>query len=294
MNARNRLVLLVCGLALTLTACGGGSEKEPPKDSPAATSAGDGSDFCDQLAEAKRTFALMDISLATDWSAFKDASKRLAAVKPPAEIAAQWKVAADFYAYIAGMFEGVDFSDRDAVGDAVKANLGPETEARAKEADSAIGEVEAYAKSNCDDTGDAAPAAVTDACTLLKDDELKRVFPTGVPEPKSQTYGPDTMECIWKTDAAEASIMIAPLAEFTREYLDKSTPLPTGEIEGLEGGNTFKGILGIGRFNTRGHSVSFTHDKVGGFVSVRHGDGDSRPADVGTASKLAKLLVSRL
>lgn len=294
MNARNRLILLISAVALTLAGCGGGSEKKPSEDAPAASSAGGSADFCEQLTEAKETFALMDISLATDWSAFEDASKQLAEVDAPPAIAAQWKVAADFFAHVAGMFEDVDFSDRKAVGEAVQSNLGPETEARAKEAETAITEVQAYAKQNCEGGGDAAEASVTDACTLLTDDELKRVFPTGVPEPKSRTYARDTMECIWKTDGAEASLMIAPLAEFKGEYLDKSTPLPTGEIHGLEGGNTFKGILGIGRFNTRGHSVSFTHDTVGGFVSIRHGDGDSRAADVGTASTLAKLLVSRL
>ncbi len=294
MNARIRLVLLASALSLTLTACGGGSDTASPEKTPAASAAADGGDFCEQLDQARGSFELMNISLATDWSAFEGASKQLAAVEPPTAIAADWKVAADFYAYIAGLFEDVDFSDRKAVGAAIQSNLGPETEARAKKAEASIAEVEAYAKDTCQDTDDATPAAVTDACTLLKDDELKRVFPTGVPAPKSRTYAANTKECIWKTDAAEASIMIAPLAEFKSEYLDKSTPLSTGEIDGLEGGNTFKGILGIGRFNTKGHSVSFTLDEVGGFVSVRHGEGDSRPADVGTASTLAKLVVSRL
>lgn len=299
MMSWTRTGLLACCLALSLAACGGSSDDDPGnRSSPATTSAtaapADSADFCSQLADVKGDLALINISLTTDWSKFEEAAKQVAAVEPPAKIAAPWQTTTEFYAHIAGLFKGVDFSDRSAVGAVLDRELGPELETRAKATEKAIATIQAYADDSCSAAGDAEPAAVTDACTLLAADDLNRVFPAGVPKPDSREYGPDSMECIWKTDNAEASIMIVPIALFETDYLGKSTPRPSGKIDGLEGGDTFKGVLGVGRFNTRGHSVSFTTSTVGGFVSVRHGGSDSRAAQVGTAAALAKVLVGKL
>lgn len=290
---------MACAFILTMAACGGDSDDDPKTASSKApessTSApADAADFCTQFTDVRGTLSLIDISLATDWAKFPEAAKQLAAVDPPEEIAMPWRTTTEFYGHIAGMFQGVDFSDRAAVGAVLDKKLGPDTEQRAKKAEQAIATIQTYTDANCETPKDAQPAAMTDACTLLEPKDLAKVFPTGLPTPESQTYGPDSIECIWKTEDAEASIMVVPIKDFKREFLDKSTPMPAGEIDGLEGGDTYKGVLGFGRFNTKGHSVSFTTDTLGGFVSVRHPGSDSRPAQVGTATTLAKVVVAKL
>lgn len=292
-----RSAVVACALALTLAGCagaGGGGGAPSAPETPGVDGAVDGDAFCAQLSEVQGHFSLLQVSLATDWSTFAEASEDLAAVTPPPQLAQHWTAVTGFYAHIAEIFAGVDFSDPDAVAAVIEKEFGPETEAAAQRAEEAVAEIEAYAASSCpSDTGDAS-AELTDACELLVAADLERVFPTGIPEPDSRSYAPDTMECIWESDAAEVSIMLVPLADFEREYLAQSEPLPAGEIDDLEGGDTYQGTIGIGRFDTRGHSVSFTHDTVGGFVSVRHGDTNSRAAEVGTAARLAKALVERL
>jgi hypothetical protein len=294
-----RSAVVACAFAFALTGCGAGAGGEGRGAPSAPETAGvdvtvDDEAFCAQLSQVQGHFALLRVSLATDWSTFTEASDELAAVTPPPQLAEHWKTVTDFYAHIAEIFAGVDFADAEAVSAVIEKEFGPETEEAAQRAEEAVAEIDAYAASACPTDTDDASADLTDACELLVAADLDRVFPTGIPEPDSRSYAPDTMECIWESDAAEVSIMLVPLADFESEYLAESEPLPVGEIDDLEGGDTYKGTIGIGRFDTRGHSVSFTHDTVGGFVSVRHGDTNSRAAEVGTAARLAKALVERL
>lgn len=260
----------------------------------------DGGDFCAELAGLQRSLDLIDISIGTDWpqtiADMRAAERELVAVQPPSDIADEWTVVAGFFSLIVTAFEGVDLDDQKAVGDVLQDRLGPETEAAAKAAGVAGTRIAAFATDTCgDDTAASPAAAVDDGCALLEDDELRsRVFVINEPTAEPRSFGDGYDECIWTDERSEVSLMLIPLEEFQREYVDKSTPITRSPIDGLEGGLAYDGTVGIARFNTRGHSVSFVAGDRGGFVSVRIGEDGSRSADVGEASRLARLVVSRL
>jgi hypothetical protein len=117
---------------------------------------------------------------------------------------------------------------------------------------------------------------------------------TTEPTAEPRSYGDGYVECIWSDGTSQVSLMVVPLAEFEREYVAPSTPISDVPVDDLDGGKAYEGTLGIGRFSTHGHSVSFTAGDLGGFVSVQIRDTGSRPAEVGEAARLARLLVAGL
>lgn len=293
-------VLLVIGL----TACGSGSEpaaKDPAKESSAPAPAADAAgDFCADSGELMGHFDLLDISIETDWESvagqFRTGDTELSAASPPTEIADEWATVSSFYGLISDAFDGVDLTDEAEIRTTLTETLGEETEAKALAAQEAVAGIRAYVRSECGGEGasDEGVTELSNACTLLTAADLKRVFAGDVPNGTSRTYGVGYLECIWKGDQAEVSVMMMPIGDFTRAYLDKSTPLPASKISGMGDSQAYKGVVGIGRFSTRGHSVSFTSDEVGGFMSVRQGDSSSRPVEVGDAERLARIVFAQL
>lgn len=293
---------LACAVLLTVAACGG-SEEDPvgkatssaattPAPEPSAQPAGD--DPCDSVTEAA---SYVDLLVFANNMDDPDLGDRLAKAKaafdsaPPAELAKDWKIVAEFFATVAPAFAGVDPTDGDQLRSA-QATLDKGIEAQAAAADEAGGRIAAYAKSQCAMGSDTAAASTTDACDLLTDEELRKVFPADDPIAKGKDFGVGFLECIWKGKTAEASVMVMPLDKLKEDYLDKATPLSA--VDGLENGNAYRGTIGIGRVSSRGHSVSFSDGDVGGFVSVRTGNGGSRVVDVPIASDLAKAAAGRL
>jgi hypothetical protein len=309
-----RLVPLCCLVVLAGTACGGSddpattdsesststSAESSPEPEPAEETADPSADFCTTITDVRSRLEVLNLSLATDWAttipAIRQGESELQAIEPPSELAADLADVTAFFTLITDAFDGVDPGDEAAVQTVLESVFGPETEASATTAAAAVERIDAYVAENCSDGPTDAPAsAVDDGCALLDEDELRsRVFVKTEPTATPRSYGDGYDECIWTDDRSEVSLMLIPLDEFEREYVAKSTPITNSPIDGVEGGLAYKGTLGIGRFNTRGHSVSFVAGDRGGFVSVRIGEDGSQAADVGEAGRLASLLLAGL
>ena len=312
-----RLAAAWCLVMVAFTACGGdageatdpaagdageastaaaGSEPSPTDDEPAGSATA--ADFCTALSGVSGHFDLLEISLDTDWEetvlALREAEAELAAIEPPDQLGADWADVTAFYTLIVGAFEGVDLADDAAVQAVIEERFGPETEEAATTAQAAIGRIDSYAEKTCVEGSEPAPAPV-DGCALLPADALsQRVFVTTQPTAEPRSHGEGQVECIWSDGTSEVSLMLIPREEFEREYVARSTPLTEVPIDDLAGGLAYQGTLGIGRFSTRGHSVSFIAGDRGGFVSVQIRDTGSRPVEVGEAARLARLLVAGL
>lgn len=305
------LVAVCCVLLLATAGCGGdgtataenaepssATDREPESPDPGPVLEPD--DFCAGVSDVAGRFDLLEVSLGTDWAAqvtaMADGELELAAIEPPAELADDWASITDFFSLILDTFGDTDLHDDAAVQAVIEGGFGPETEAAAEAAQEAVARIDAYAESSCPGGGDSdQPLVGEDGCALLTAADLsQRVFVTSAPTAAPRSFGEGYVECIWSDGTSQVSLMVVPLAEFEREYIEPSTPISNVPIDDLDGGMAYAGTLGIGRFSTRGHSVSFTAGGRGGFVSVQIRDAGSRPVEIGEAARLARVLVAGL
>ncbi|GLI27639.1 hypothetical protein ARHIZOSPH14_18810 [Agromyces rhizosphaerae] len=302
LRARGALIVgcLVTALALAGCATSSDAEADAPAEAPdTETTTTDPAGFCDLYPDHATLIGVIESppsEAAEAVTTVVGLTPGFVATTPPEDIADEWGVLSEYFSEIAAHFADVDTDDDTALGDALEAMPERVNELAFAAADAAytVGE---FAAVECG-TGDAAGTTVTDACTLLSEADAPLVAVMGgdVPEGESSDLGFGWIQCQWEAAASdnEVWVMLVPIDEFRSEYLDESTPLANSEIDELEDGAAYEGMIGTGSFSTSGHAVSFTAGDVGGFVSVRTGDGDSRAEDVGAATQLAIAVVGRL
>lgn len=138
-------------------------------------------------------------------------------------------------------------------------------------------------------TGTDTAGEAVDPCTLVSDETLADVFPTGAPEPDGTIYGAGSSDCTWD-DAPEAflAVSVVPGADFTSDYVNQlnlGDPV-TSDVLGPEA-VSFPGTVGIGSASADGATVGFVKDGTGALVAVRSGE-EGGPSDLGTATTIAE------
>lgn len=136
-----------------------------------------------------------------------------------------------------------------------------------------------------DTTGEGA----VDPCTLVPDETLADVFPTGAPEPDGTIYGAGFTDCIWD-DAPDAflAVSVVPETDFVSDFVDQlnlGDPV-TSDALGPDA-VSFPGTVGIGSASSGGATVGFVKDGTGALVAVRTGESGG-PSDLGTATRIAE------
>ena len=136
-----------------------------------------------------------------------------------------------------------------------------------------------------DTTGEAA----VDPCTLVSDETLAEVFPTGAPEPDGTIYGVGVSDCTWD-DAPDAflAVSVVPGEDFASDFVNQlnvGDPV-TSDVLGPDA-VSFTGTVGIGSASAGGATVGFVKDETGALVAVRSGE-EGGPGDLGTATRIAE------
>ena len=134
-----------------------------------------------------------------------------------------------------------------------------------------------------DTTGEAA----VDPCTLVSDETLAEVFPTGAPEPDGTIYGAGVSDCTWD-DAPDTFLAVSIVPRENPDFvnqLNMGDPL-SSDVLGPDA-VTVPGTVGIGSASAGGAAVGFVKDETGALVAVRSGD-EGGPGDLGTATRIAE------
>jgi hypothetical protein len=144
------------------------------------------------------------------------------------------------------------------------------------------------------DTGTTSEAVV-DPCTLVSDEQLAEIFPTGAPEPEGNDYGAGFSDCTWD-DAPDVflGVTLVPEANFASDFVDQLTPggPVTSDVLGPDA-VSFLGTGGIGSASSGGATVRFVTDGTAVLVAVRSGE-DGGPSDLGTATTVAEEVAGSL
>ena len=137
------------------------------------------------------------------------------------------------------------------------------------------------------DTGGTGEAAI-DPCTLVSDETLAEIFPTGAPEPEGTDYGAGFSDCAWDAPDAFLGMSLVPEANFASDFVDQLNlggPV-TSDVLGPEA-VSFPGTVGIASGSSGGATVGFVKDGRGVLVAVRSGE-EGGPSDLGTATRVAE------
>jgi hypothetical protein len=130
-----------------------------------------------------------------------------------------------------------------------------------------------------------------DACGLLDDSALAKLFPDGVPDPSGTSFGTGFAECEWSGDGSMVLVSTLPADDFRSDYVEQLTV--TAPVKGLgDQAVSFPGLVGIGRGSADGGSVGFTFGDDAAIVAVRS-TGDPTK-DAAEATTLAKAIVRQL
>jgi hypothetical protein len=107
-----------------------------------------------------------------------------------------------------------------------------------------------------------------DACGLLGDDALAKLFPDDVPDPSGTSLGTGFAECEWNGDGSMVLVSMLPADDFRSDYVEQLTV--SAPVKGLgDDAVSFPGLVGIGRGSADGGSVGFTSGDDAAIVAVR-------------------------
>ena len=132
-----------------------------------------------------------------------------------------------------------------------------------------------------------------EACGLLDDASLAKVFTHKVPDPSGTSMGTGFAECEWSASGGSPLVLVSmlPAADFRSDYVKQLTV--SAPVEGLgDGAVSFPGLVGIGRGSADGGSVGFTTDDHAAIVAVQL-TGDPTK-DAAEAEALAKVVAKKL
>jgi len=132
-----------------------------------------------------------------------------------------------------------------------------------------------------------------DACGLLDDAALRKLFPDDVPEPSGTSLGTGFAECEWSSDGSMVLVSTLPADDFRSDYAEQLTV--SAPVKGLgDQAMSFPGLVGVGRGSADGGSVGFTSGDDAAIVAVRAtGDPTKDAAEATTLAKAVAQEMSR-
>jgi hypothetical protein len=124
-----------------------------------------------------------------------------------------------------------------------------------------------------------------DACGLLDDAALAKLFPDKVPDPSGTSLGTGFAECEWSSNGSTVLVSTLPADDFRSDYIEQLTV--SAPVKGLgDEAVSFPGLVGVGRGSADGGSVGFTSGDDAAIVAVRStGDPTKDAAEATTLAK---------
>ena len=127
-----------------------------------------------------------------------------------------------------------------------------------------------------------------DPCTLVSDETLAEVFPTGAPEPDGTDYGGGFSDCTWDAPDGFLGVTLVPANDFPPDFVDQlSVGEPPASDELGPDAVSFTGTAGVGSGPSGGATVGFVMDDTAALVAVRSGE-EGDLGDLDTATRIAE------